>query len=63
MNTLNTRPTRGLTMAEIEALLDAARASGPRDLMLVALPLDTGGQRRGDRQSPVIFHQRRVAPG
>ena len=42
MSTLNTRPPRVLTIAEIEALLDAARLSGRQDLLLVALPLDSG---------------------
>ena len=42
MITINHKAPRELTMAEIEALLYSARLSGRQDLLLVALPLDSG---------------------
>ena len=42
MSTANRQLPRNLTKGEIKALLEAARASGIRDTMLVAVVLDTG---------------------
>ena len=42
MSTANLRLPRILTKGELERLLETARAPGTRDIMLVALVLDTG---------------------